>query len=1243
MRYRTAKPTHPSGRNIRRGIGLAVGLCLLLSMADAPGAKPTRATESLRALLDAPLLFTKRHSYVGIHIYDTYYKWKPGGGIYILENPGEPPSKHRVRAVIDATTPETLGGGIYSDPELSWDATRLLFCHKPEQNGSTSIYEIGVDGTGLRRITDPHACEASAGAHGGQHDVSPAYLPDGRIVFTTTRLNGLVPCANSGVDILHVANADGTGIHPISVNNVNEFDPCVLPDGRLLYGRWEYVDKTALTQQSLWTMFPDGTNETALFANNVVRLDALLDARPVPGAPYLIAAALTRHNAPPRGAVGIVDTHISKNSPDAIANFDAPDQPDCDTGDSCEPWPLSENALLFSGRQEGAERNALMIATRDGRREIVFEDADICAHSPILVKPRPSPRTVAAHDWGTETTGRFYLQDIYRGLEGVERGEVKWLRVIEETSRASATPGGAYNQTFLVSAALAFSAKNYLGLVPVLPDGSAHFEVPSGRAIYLQALDEEGRLVRSMRTFVHAVPGTTRSCIGCHERKFDTPANQGIRQGHRLDPVRPQPESWGTGYIDYASMVQPVFDKHCVRCHGGEQGFADALDLTGGWTEHFNVSYENLVSRRESQLTASLIAGIDCMNGTALWSAQILGTREHGSGCAPLAEVLVSGHGGRIPGLSRTERDLVLAWIDTNGVYYGTWDYSEHGSQVKAWPETKQALVRAMREAGCMSCHENHGKVQFENDWFNLQRPEWSRILRAPLAAGAKGGLGLCRDQKTDPRRRRIRLLVSGNYEHGVRSLDDYRREGKQPAAEASEAAPVATFASTEDPHYQNLLRIIRRGHRDALTAPRVDMPGAVVVAGYARQLMPPPLPEPLPVLDGAVDPEGIVRLSWERSARTIGLIAEIHRGASPDFDPSADTLLATTRGFHHADLDAPVGEQHYALILCADAERTTSVHTTIAVPPAATPPAPVALAALPTPGFVELGWEEHTESPLRYHVYRAVEGSDNFERLTDAPTPRLRYDDAPPPGATYAYTARAVTRRGIESDAGPTVLATALPEFRDPVFTPQFARVPDALVHGDANAPGTLHGDATTGNGLLDLRKGGHLTFDHRPQFDLAGRFSIECWIWLTRKGDMPIVVSCGQHPAPGWFLQRIGAGWRWYAGGLACDGGDGNTLGQWVHLAATFDGQNARLYQDGRLVAQAAGLADTTPWPGPLHVGQYGAGVGPQYQTKGWISGLTIFECALSAEDIRAHAEQGAPQDPTAPRARTKRARRD
>lgn len=798
-------------------------------------------------LLDAPLLFVKRHSYTGIHIYDTYYKWPPGGGgIYVLENPQAQREHWQIRPVIDETTPDTLGHGVYTHPELSWDAKRVLFCFKGKPNGNTSIYEIGLDGTGLRRISDPApSCASYKGSQSGQHDVAPAYLPDGRIVFLSTRQSGLVPCNNTGVAILHVMNADGSDLHAISVNYVNEFDPAILPDGRILYGRWEYVDKNALTIQSLWTTNPDGTHETALFANNMVFPEAVLDARPVPGS-ELIVATLAKHNGVPRGSIAFIDPRLGKNNPAAITNLEHPENPIYDLGDSCEPWPLPENSVIFSGRPKGFTRNVIEMINRAGERRMILSDPEICLHSPMLVKPRPVPPVLADQTDRKASTGRFLVQDIYDGLDGVHRGEVKSLRVIEETSRVSGSNmgGSPYNQTFLVSAALAFSVKNYLGIVPVNEDGSAYFEAPSGRALYLQTLDGDGRLIQSMRTFVQAAPGTVRACVGCHEHKATSPSfHPAIVSSFSTPPRKLESESWGRGKMDYPTMIQPLLDKHCSSCHGGEKGIAGGIDLTGGWTEHFNISYENLVNRRESQLMAWWIAGIDCMNGTAHFSSQIMPPRAHGSGAASLANLLMEGHGGNIPNLTRTERDLLMAWIDSNGLYHGTWNSTEHGCAVKNWQSTKAALASEMNRAGCTRCHGAEGKPPvFEGDWFNLQRPELSRILRAPLQRGDDGfGLGLCRENPASSQPR-IRLLVDG-YAHAVKPVAEFPRNELRKWEPNGKA--VVSFESTRDAAYQRMLGIIQAARQVALLSPRVDMPGAIVIKGEARCESPPVEKEP--------------------------------------------------------------------------------------------------------------------------------------------------------------------------------------------------------------------------------------------------------------------------------------------------------------------------------------------------------------------------------------------------------------
>lgn len=1209
---------------------LAIACALSLTMmTDSAGQQPAPPdSSSLLASLDAPLLFVKRHSYAGIHIYDTYYKWPPGGGgIYVLENPSAPRSEWVVRPVIDATTQGTLGEGVYADPELSWDATRLVFSFKGEPNGNTCIYEIGVDGTGLRQISDPaKGSDRYRGSLQGHHDITPCYLPDDRIVFLSTRKSGLVPCFDTGVAILHVMNADGSDLHPISVNNVNEFDPCPLPDGRILFGRWEYVDKNALTIQSLWTVNPDGTQETALYANNMVFPEAILDARPVPDS-RLIVGTFAKHNGTPRGSIAMVDPARGKNSPDAIYNFEHPDNPTYDQGDSCEPWPLSTDLVLFSGRPAGRARNVIELMDRSGHRQLVLEDPQYCLHSPMLIKPRSRPPVVADTIDRQARTGRFFLQDIYQGLPGVARGEVKWLRVLEETSRTSERTEGSnpYNQTFLLSSALAFSVKNFLGIVRVNEDGSAHFEVPAGRAIYFQALDADGRLVQSMRTFVQAAPGTTRSCIGCHEHKQTTVEPlEVIPRGLRESPSQLEPESWGSGFVDYASMVQPILDKHCVQCHGGEEDIAAGLDLSGGWTEHFNISYENLTNRSQTQLVAHWISGIDCMNGTALWSAQIFPPRTHGSGAAPLAELLIAGHDGRIPTLTRTERDLLLAWIDTNGLYYGTWNRSASGCRIDAWDRMKSQLGDQMRAAGCLECHGQNGKpVYFENDWVNLQHPRWSRILRAPLAQGGAGlGLAWCRRREVTPDRQRIHLLWNG-YAHAVQPPAAFSQHPLVRPDRSGE--PAVTFASTDDPHYQTMLAVIHDARQAALAVPRVDMPGAEVLPGTCRLMRDLELPQRPLGVHATVEHDGAVALQWTRSAQSIGLEFEVHRGADADLQPCAETLLARTPLFSYIDLVAPVGRQYYLVRPMAGESTAASAIVKVDIPPIAAPAAPRNLRIVPTSATVHLQWQAIANLGARYHVYRAPAGSRDMVKLTKEPTARTDFVDYDAVSdVEYDYWVTSVSRRGLEGQRSESVRGVAHVVTAAMFDLPLKSHI-SAKLFPAGSAHGRAHGDARVDvSQALVLGRNGYLTFAHADCFDLTQPFCLSCRVRFDEPGTMPVVVSCGAWAGSGWFLQRLGSQWRWYAGGVVCDGG-APEVGKWFTLTGTFDGRCLRLYENGKLVAETFGEFSRDVWPGPLYVGQYSAQPGPQYQVTGRIRDVRIHHHVLSATEIREFAAAG------------------
>ena len=686
-----------------------------------------------------------------------------------------------------------------------------------------------------------------------------------------------------------------------------------------------------------------------------------------------------------------------------------------------------------------------------------------------------------------------------------------------------------------------------------------------------------------------------------------------------------------------AAQVRLQADDLPIVVHTDED--LSGLDLSGGWTEYFNISYENLVSRRHTQLVADLIAGIDCMNGTSLYSAPIRPPRFHGSGVAPLAEVIASGHEGRIPGLTRPERELIYAWIDTNGLYHGTWDYTRAGPSLPAWREVKAKLVREMQVAGCMRCHgDRRGRpLFFDDDWFNLQRPELSRILRAPLAEGGEGhGVALCRNARVDPRRRRIYILRPGRYIHGVTPLGAFR---PQPIPPPPQAEPYVSFRSSADPHYQRMLAIIREGRRKAPANPRVDMPGAEVIPGSHRQFIPTPIPDPLPRLEATADSEGVVHLRWERSARTIGLTAEVHRGPKPGFIPTKETLLATTPLFFYDDRQARPGPRHYALVLCSAGQRSKPIYASVVVPRPAPPPAPRGLEAKGAPGRVELRWEEVGGPLVRYNLYRAQAGRDKFVRLNPEPLADLTYTDATAKERVrYSYVVRAVNRRGVEGPPSRPVEAAALPEIKEPVFAADLAKDPNARLLDGQLVRGRLHGKARVAGRALDLTSGGHLTFPHRSEFDLSGRFSVECWVRFTKRTQMPVIVSCGEWRRAGWFLQWLGARWRWHVAGIDCDGGSPRA-GEWIHLVGTFDGHTARLYENGRLVARKSGVANLARWGGPLHLGQYSAAPAPAYQVLGQVRGLKVYARALSPAETRA-GRDAPPTGPGAEAGSSKRA---
>jgi len=174
----------------------------------------------------------------------------------------------------------TLGAGDVRDVEPSYDGRKLLFAmHEPliedadEADQPTwNIWEYDVTTRELRRViaSDIVAEEGD--------DVAPHYLPDGRIVFSSTRQRqsravlldeGKPQFAAQDEDrredafVLHVMNADGSGLKQVSFNQSHDLDPSVLDDGRIVFSRWDNAGRN--NEINLYAMRPDGTQLELLY------------------------------------------------------------------------------------------------------------------------------------------------------------------------------------------------------------------------------------------------------------------------------------------------------------------------------------------------------------------------------------------------------------------------------------------------------------------------------------------------------------------------------------------------------------------------------------------------------------------------------------------------------------------------------------------------------------------------------------------------------------------------------------------------------------------------------------------------------------------------------------------------------------------------------------------------------------------------------------------------------------------
>jgi len=598
------------------------------------------------------IVFVKRPTYNANHYYTEFInsKWKPGGNLCLL-------------SLKDGSVRELapqLKDGVFERFDLSFDAKRVVFAWKCAAQEGYRIYEVNIDGTGLRQLTfpprDEQAIQESYRVYDHYHhdtdDMHPCYLPDGGIVFISTRCQYGILCDapdDFTTTVLYRMDADGKNMKKISNSSVSEASPAILPDGRIMYTRWEYVDKGAVSVKCLWAMMPDGSASEEIYANDISLPPTFLYGRPIPQTANTYVVMGTPH-CPQNGVGTVIRLDMSKpirtREPMTYLTpyVDIRAEPgfsfrECLTGSGQaaeyspwkqdrdghgplfkDPYPLSETYFLVAHKPAGPKWNdakgyGLYLLDENGHVQEIYRDPDMSCWLPYPLKARAVPdvpRMTVDETLAKDNLAKCIVTDVYHGLEGVKPGTIKYIRILEQIPRPWASrrrwEGDQYDQQHVViTKDTHLGLKVQHGIVPVEQDGSAHFVVPAKANIFFQVLDEDYLAVQTERTFVNYMPGETRACIGCHETPdyaASTAKAKHVVQALQREPSVPGPqpgEVSGQRPLDYYTDVQPVLDKHCVECHSGDEP-KGGMNLSGELTAQFNVSYEKLIpERRDGQ------------------------------------------------------------------------------------------------------------------------------------------------------------------------------------------------------------------------------------------------------------------------------------------------------------------------------------------------------------------------------------------------------------------------------------------------------------------------------------------------------------------------------------------------------------------------------------------------------------------------------------------------------------------
>jgi len=578
--------------------------------------------------------------------------------------------------------------GAVRDPQVHYDGEKILFSFRKGGTDYFHIYEINADGSELKQLTD-----------GPFDDIEPTYLPDGGIIFCSTRAKRWVPCWYTQVATLHRCDSDGENIHMLSSNIEQDNTPWMLPDGRIMYTRWEYVDRSREAFHHLWVMNPDGTGQMTFFGN-LYPGDVYLDAKPIPGAEKIVMVNSPNHGqAEHQGRISLVKTDLGPDDKTAQEMINK-------SRDFRDPYPLSPNSILV------AEKTRLLMMDKTGHTKELYNLSPELSqdgawlHEPRPLSPRPREPVIPPRTDPAQSTGQLVVLDIYTGrnMEGIGRGAIKKLLILENLPK----PVNFTGSMDPISYGGSYTLNRVLGTVPVESDGSVNMEVPPLRSLQFVALDDNDLSVKRMLSFLTVMPGEVTTCIGCHENRTTPPRVAPNVQATKRPPSRITNIPNTPEIFDYPRDIQPIIDKHCLSCHDVDK-YAGRTLLTGDRGPMFTHSYFTLSAKMQ------IADGRDLARGN--YPPYTIG-----SSASPLMNKFDPSHYDVKP--TRHELRMVKLWIDASATFPGTYaalgtgmigPYAALQYKTKteldysSWPSIKAAAE--VMDRRCASCHSGRMKL----------------------------------------------------------------------------------------------------------------------------------------------------------------------------------------------------------------------------------------------------------------------------------------------------------------------------------------------------------------------------------------------------------------------------------------------------------------------------------------------------------------------------------------------------